>query len=249
MIKIQTEFKDNLLTNVTAFKQDTSTFYHDYETVWQTQFVDTFATSGIKYIAFIQSGPTVEGIEPREASDRLATYQSRMDELWRRFQTYSGGEVLFGLQSTDYPKLSSIKKELNLLQKLYSLYNTVVDSVDGYYDVLWAEVDTEKINLELLDFQTKCRKLPKALKEYSAFHDLKKKIDDFSETCPLLEMMANPAMKDRHWQRLEEITGHKFDVESESFQLGNVMEAPLLENREDIEVQSLLVVCSEMYAN
>ena len=41
---------------------------------------------------------------------------------------------------TDYPELTRIRKELNLLQKLYSLYNTVMDSVDGYYDILWVEV-------------------------------------------------------------------------------------------------------------
>ena len=82
----------------------------------------------------------------------------------------------------------------------------------------------------------RCRKLPKALKDWPAFNELKKKIDNFNETCPLLEMMANKAMLERHWLRLEETTSHKFDVESESFQLRNIMEAPLLQFREDIEV-------------
>ncbi len=82
----------------------------------------------------------------------------------------------------------------------------------------------------------RCRKLPKALKEWQAFNDLKKKIDDFNETCPLLEMMSNKAMLERHWKRMEELTQHPFDVESDSFQLRNIMEAPLLKYREDIEV-------------
>lgn len=41
------------------------------------------------------------------------------------------------------------------MQKLYGLYNTVMDSVDSYFDILWTNVDTEKINTELLDFQNK----------------------------------------------------------------------------------------------
>ena len=98
------------------------------------------------------------------------------------------------------------------------------------------QVDIEKINNELLDFQNKCRKLPKGLKEWQAFKDLTKKIDDFNAICPLLERMADKAMKERHWKRIEEITKHKFDIESEGFALRNVMEAPLLENMEDIEV-------------
>lgn len=81
----------------------------------------------------------------------------------------------------------------------------------------------------------RCRKLPKGLKEWQAFNDLKQKIDDFNETCPLLELMANRAMKERHWQRIATLTGHTFDVESENFQLRNIMEAPLLEHKDDIE--------------
>lgn len=53
---------------------------------------------------------------------------------------------------------------------------------------------------------------------------------------PLLELMTNKAMKPRHWARMAEVTGHVFDVESETFQLRNILEAPLLQFKEDIEV-------------
>ena len=42
-------------------------------------------------------------------------------------------------------------------------------------------------------------------------------------------------MKQRHWDRIEKTTATKFDINSENFQLRNVMEAPLLENKDDIE--------------
>lgn len=32
----------------------------------------------------------VAGIPPREASDRLGIFQARFDELWRKYETYSG---------------------------------------------------------------------------------------------------------------------------------------------------------------
>ena len=81
--------------------------------------------------------------------------QSRFDDLWRKFNTYSAGEELFGLTVTDYPSLQRVRKELTLLQKLYGLYNTVMQSIDGYFDIIWTEVDIEKINNELLDFQNR----------------------------------------------------------------------------------------------
>ena len=67
----------------------------------------------------------------------------------------AGGEELFGLSVTEYPDLQRIRRELGLLQKLYSLYNSVIDNVNGYYDILWQEIDIEKINNELLEYQNR----------------------------------------------------------------------------------------------
>ena len=75
-----------------------------------------------------------------------------------------------------------------------------------------------------------------AIEAYQKAYSLEEKIDDFNETCPLLELIANKAMKERHWDRIAKTTGHTFDFESEGFQLRNIMEAPLLPFKEEIEV-------------
>ena len=58
------------------------------------------------------------------------------------------------------------------------------------------------------------------MKDWQAFLDLKKKIDDFNETCPLLEMMSNKAMAERHWHRISVLTKKPLDIESDNFTLG-----------------------------
>jgi len=98
----------------------------------------------------------ISGLPPREASDRLNVFQLHFDDLWRKYQTFSGGEELFGLELTEYPELQRIRKELNLLQKLYQLYNSVLQRVHSYYDIAWVDINIDKINSQLVDFQIQC---------------------------------------------------------------------------------------------
>ncbi|XP_056247105.1 dynein axonemal heavy chain 8-like [Seriola aureovittata] len=220
LVRRQPMFKQSLLECVSTFQNDVFTFTEKYDS----------------------EGPMVEGIAPQEASRRLQSCQAKFEELWRNFNTYSSGEKLLGLPVTQYDCLQKKKKELDLLQKLYGLYDAVMTRISRYYGILWTDVDIEKINAELLEFQNRCRKLPKGLKEWQAFLDLKKTIDDFSESCPLLEMMANKSMMRRHWDRITDLTGHKFEVESKTFTLQNIMEAPLLKYKDEIEDISISAV-------
>nr|XP_013808177.1 PREDICTED: dynein heavy chain 5, axonemal isoform X2 [Apteryx mantelli mantelli] len=213
LISLQPNFRGELISTVEAFIEDCAQFYLDYD----------------------ENGPMVVGLEPPEASNRLTMFQNQFDNLFRKYITYTDGEGLFGLPVTQYPQLLEIKKQLNLLQKLYNLYNSVIDTVNGYCDILWSELDTGKLNSELSEFQNRCHKLPRALKEWQAFLDLKKTVEDWSECCPMLERMSNKAMMPRHWKRITDLTEHNFDVESETFKLRDIMEAPLLRYKEEIE--------------
>ena len=73
-----------------------------------------------------------------------------------------------------------------------------------------------------------------------AFTALKKKIDDFHESLPLIEMMTHPAMENRHWENLEKITNYTFNIDDE-LSLKSVIQAPLLKYKEEIEVGKTLV--------
>lgn len=52
-------------------------------------------------------------------------------------------------------------------------------------------------------------------------------------------------MLSRHWEKMAQVTEHHFDVDFENFTLKNVMDAPLLKHKEDIEVYVLFcfVLC------
>ncbi|KAL7306269.1 hypothetical protein TKK_0001703 [Trichogramma kaykai] len=82
---------------------------------------------------------------------------------------------------------------------------------------------------------TSCRRLPKGLRGWPAYIELKKKIDDFNETCLILELMANKAVKDRHWLRISELCNYQFNVNSENFNLSSVMAAPILQFKDEVE--------------
>ncbi|OAD58895.1 Dynein heavy chain 8, axonemal [Eufriesea mexicana] len=211
--EMQEPLKKELTDGVAIFKQDVINFDHEFEI----------------------NGPMVEGIPAKEASDRLILFQALLEELWEKYKTYSSGESLFGIEITEYTALHQRKREINLLQKLYSLYLQVIRTIDSYYEIPWSEIDIESIVSELADFQNRCRRLPKAMRDWPAYIDLKKKIDDFNETCPLLELMANKAMQERHWARMSTLCKYPFDVESEAFTLANVMQAPLLKYKDEVE--------------
>ena len=213
LLGVQEKFQEELIKNLKIFEDECKQFVSDY----------------------FNNGPMADGLSPKQASDRLQMFQNHFESLWKKHQEYGVGEELFGLPHSEQPELNNIKKEINLLQKLYKLYNDVIDSVKGYKELLWAEINIEDVNNELIEFGNRCRKLPKALKDWPAFHALKKTIDEFNEICPMLELMSNKAMKMRHWEKIETITSFKFDLERKDLALSEILDAPLLKYKEDIE--------------
>jgi len=188
-------------------------------------------------VQFEKDGPMVPGIEPKEALNRLRMFSDEYSIRKRKFDSYHAGETLFGLPHQKYPELEKTQSQIELLDKLYMLYSKVKDTVAKWKDIPWTEIDGEiqKMNEQIEIFGRDCVKLPGVLKSWAAYQELKKEIDDMTEIIPLVEALAKPSIRPRHWDEVIEITKCEIPYQSESFNLNQLLQAPLLQFKEDVE--------------
>ena len=186
---------------------------------------------------FVKNGPMVTGIEPREALNRLRMFSEEYSVRKRKYDSYFAGEALFGLPHQSYPALEDTRKEIELLDKLYLLYSRVKDTIGKWKDIQWTEIQNEisKMMETVEGFGKDCMKLPGVLKSWDAYKELKQEIDDMTEILPLVEQLAKPSIRPRHWDEVISMTKEDIPYSSETFTLSQLLKANLLAFKDDIE--------------
>ncbi|KAH8068253.1 dynein light chain binding protein [Aureococcus anophagefferens] len=154
--QIQGQYKKQLILDVREFVADCRSFRSDFE----------------------DNGPQQPGIPPQEAVERLRRYKDELGIRERKMEMYVAGEELFALRTSKYPELLRTRKEVGLLDQLYSLYLDVIQAVDGQRSVLWSDVPglLQGMIDETAAFDLRCRNMPKRLREWPAYTDLRTKL-------------------------------------------------------------------------
>ena len=207
-----------------------------------TREVEVFSkTVGAFRSEFDLTGPMCDGISPAEAMERLKKFQRLFEDHKRSWITFQAGEELFGMPVHNYPQLVQTEKQLVLLEKLYMLYVRVIQNIKGYSEILWAELKqgggagfatlVEDVNR----FQVQAQRLPRALKTWDAYLELKRCIDDFLGLEEIISALAHPAMRERHWKTIMQITSTTWRLDEDLFKLGNILDAKLLNFDEEVQ--------------
>jgi len=170
---------------------------------------------------FEKNGPKVQGIEPREALNRLRMFADEYSIRKRKYESYHSGEKLFGLPHQSYPELVQTAKEIELLDKLYNLYQKVKDTIAKWQEIGWNEIkeEIEKMTETIETYSKDCTKLPSSTKKYDAFKELKIEIDSMIEIIPLVDALAKPSIRPRHWEDIITMTGCDIEYDSDTFTL------------------------------
>lgn len=166
---------------------------------------------------------------------RVILFQDRFNDLNVMMERYQDGERLFGTSITEFPTINENKRIFNLLKKLYDLYTAINRSIESWLNIPFSQINVDEITEVLVEYGNRCRKLPKSLKDWPTFIELKIKIDQWTEKMIVVEMMVKNSLKERHWIMIENITGWKFPVNESDFGLKNIIYAPILENKDELE--------------
>jgi len=211
----QGQYKLNLIQAVNSLTIDVKAFRNDFDT----------------------EGPMVPGLEPRDALERLRKFTEEFSVRKRKFDSQFAGETLFGLPHTPYPELMKTEQQIELLDKLYSLYSKVKDTIAKWKEVPWTDilVEIDKMVETTETFSRDCARLPGQLKTWGAYKELKTELDEMTEVLPLISAMAKPSIRDRHWDEVCEIMKKDIPYTSENFILKDLLEVKLLDRQEDIE--------------
>ena len=211
----QADFKKQLIINIDKLVIDVQEFKKDFD----------------------NKGPKQPNLSPGEALNKLKDFKEQFSVLDRKYYQYKNGENLFGLPNTDYPDLFMTKGELEKLDKLYNLYLKVTETIAKWNDTPWLEISDEitKMKEGIEQYLKDCQRLPNDTKNYPAYKDLKKELDDMELLLPLVENLGDKSIRDRHWEQLISLTGKDIPYDNENFTLRQLLDANLLDVKEDIE--------------
>jgi dynein heavy chain len=179
---------------------------------------------------FEKNGPMQADLSPGEALNKLKDFKEQFSVHNRKYISYKAGELLFALPHESYPALYKTEKELEKLDKLYTLYLKVTETITRWQETPWLEITDEIQGMEegIELFLKECLKLPGDSRQYPAYKELKQRLDDMEIVLPLVAQMGDPSIKDRHWEQLQELTGKAIPYDSEQFTLSDLLAADLL---------------------
>ncbi|WIA33430.1 hypothetical protein OEZ86_006562 [Tetradesmus obliquus] len=184
---------------------------------------------------FVRASPTNnEGTSSRAALAFISRWKAAVAAARQKAAEIKSGMDIFNIPQPPYKELLLIERELELLDKMWSLVAEWEATYNGWKDGLFRDLKVEDMEETAARINKLVSKLGRDIKQWPVWGWIKDTIDAFKKTMPLITDLRNPAMRQRHWQQLMDHIGTKFDPAAASFTLESVVSLRLDQHAEFI---------------
>ncbi|XP_056267415.1 dynein axonemal heavy chain 1 [Pseudoliparis swirei] len=143
-----------------------------------------------------------------EIANKVRSKSKQLQECQAMARTYNTRERLLGLPVTNYDRLQKLVKDFQPFKDLWTTTSDWLRWHDNWLKDPLSFIDPEQLESNALHaYRTmhKCVKLFDDVPECQAVATIvRSKIEDFQPSIQLIQGLANPAMKSRHWEMLSD---------------------------------------------
>ena len=153
----------------------------------------------------------------RKCVERIAGMKKDLDAKLERAKDLSTREALLGVPGTDFSiQLEEARVQLEPMDRLWSNLKSYVEKNHMWQETPLADIDPEEAERTADELYRTMQKLGKEFDEMGEKRQAPKRIADglqndlkdfIQGTVPLMLLICNPGMKERHWEDIQKVTG------------------------------------------
>ncbi|KAM6178382.1 dynein axonemal heavy chain 7 [Rhynchocyon petersi] len=143
---------------------------------------------------------------------KAQTLHGKLDAAADKIEQFNAEEEAFGWLPSKYPQRKKIQDCLNPYLRLYETTVEFGNKYRGWTEGPYHKVNPDQVEQDVGNYWRGLYKLEKA------FHDspnalamtkkVRAKVEDFKQHLPLIQVICNPGLRDRHWEAMSTIVGY-----------------------------------------
>eukprot|EP01038_Epipyxis_sp_PR26KG_P004763 gene4763-6681_t len=183
-------------------------------------------------------------MEFRKIVERINTIKRDLDSKQEKAEEIGERETLLEVPHTDQlSRLEEIRTNLDPLERLWLTVKSFVEKTHAWHENKLTDIDPEEAERTSEELYRALNKMGKEFDKLGDKRNVAKRIAEslqvevkefITESVPLMLLVCNPGMKERHWNDIEAVTGLKIP-KGESYTMSMMLEIGLQHHTKAIE--------------
>ncbi|XP_033990468.1 LOW QUALITY PROTEIN: dynein heavy chain 7, axonemal [Trematomus bernacchii] len=136
---------------------------------------------------------------------------AKLESALEKINEFNMEEDAYGWTISQYPQRKKIHDKLTPFLRLYETGTDFLNQYDQWLHGPLSGVNPDKVEGDVGNYWRILYKLEKGFSDVpsalSIATSMKTKVEDFKENIPLVQVLCNPGLRDRHWNAMAEVSG------------------------------------------